>query len=142
MEAICDPMVKRSNLLFCLLVHVFLFSRAFASAADSEMIQRLDGRVISADESKRVLAVQFDHPVSGEQIQKEFLISNDTRFRHVKTFNRIKAGDLVTVDYREQNEKATAIYVDVVPIERQLVSPAELAGSLVKIKTAQRNMKV
>ena len=76
------------------------------------------------------------------QIQKEFLISDDTRFRRVKTFNRIKAGDLVTVDYREQNAKAVAIYVDVVPVERQLVSPAELAGSLVKIKTAKRNMKV
>jgi hypothetical protein len=59
----------------------------------------------------------------------------------VKGLGKIRSGDLVTVDYREEGTKIIAIYIDVVPIDRQPVSPAEFANSLSKINSANEKRK-
>jgi hypothetical protein len=116
----------------------FLAALSLIQPAYASMIQRLDGRVVRADLQTHILLVQFEHPVSGENIQKEFEVTESTGFKRVKGLGKIRSGDLVTVDYREEGTKIIAIYIDVVPIDRQPVSPAEFANSLGKINSANR----
>ena len=101
----------------------------------SDMIERLDAKAFRVDSQRQIPTVVFNHPVSGEKIEKEFLIRDSTGFKRVKHLDKIKSGDLVTVDYREENGKNMAVYIDVVPVDRQVVSAGEVAGSLLKIKS-------
>ena len=131
----------RSLRFLAMTVLLNIFGLVIADFASSEMIQRLDAHVIQVDSDRRQLVVQFQHPVSGELVRKEFSVAENAGFKRVKKLNQVKKGDLVTVDYREEGSHAVAIYVDVVPLERQPVSAVELAASVVKIKSAQKSLK-
>lgn len=117
------------NLLF--FIFSFLF---FHQAVFSSMTERLDAKVVGSDPNKKTLTVQFEHPATNELVEKQFVISDSTRFKRAKDITRVKNGDLVTIDYRNESGKAIATYVDVVPVDRQVVSPGQLASSLAKIK--------
>ena len=126
-------------LVALILFSALIFAFNALQAVASDIVQRLDGTVSSVDAAKRKLVVRFDHPVSGEHVEKEFFVSETAGFKHAKKMDRIKVGDLVTIDYREEGAKAVAVYVDVVPIERRPVTAGELAASLAKIKSAEKN---
>ena len=57
----------------------FLFAFAPVSFSD-EMVQRLDGKVASANEEQRLLVVDFEHPATGEQYQKKFFLREGAGF--------------------------------------------------------------
>ncbi len=117
------------GLIFCV-ANIFVYGES--------MVQRMDGRVVRADPENKILLVQYDHPVTNETMEKEFLVDKTTGFKRVKGLGKVKEGDLVTIDYREETGRATAVYVDVVPVDRQVVSPSEMARSLAQIKTSAK----
>jgi len=112
----------------------FLFAFAPVSFSD-EMVQRLDGKVASANEEQRLLVVDFEHPATGEQYQKEFVVREGAGFKDFKKLSQLKKGDLVSLDYVDSAPMDTAIYVMHIPLEKTYFTHHEIAQALVQIKT-------
>jgi len=100
-----------------------------------EIVLRLDGKIVRTDEAKRTLIVDFEHPATGEQYQKEFIVRDGAGFKDFKKLSQLKKGDLVSLDYVESSPVDTAVYVIHIPLEKTYFSPGEIAQALVQIKT-------
>lgn len=99
------------------------------------MVQRLDGKVAIANEEQRLLVVDFEHPATGEQHQKEFVVREGAGFKDFKKLSQLKKGDLVSLDYVDSTPMDTAIYVMHIPLEKTYFTPGEIVQALVQIKT-------
>lgn len=96
-------------------VLALVFVLGSLSASASPVLQTLSGLVLSVNLKTNQLHVQFEHPVTGENVLKTFTIDNTTGFKHVKGLNQIKPQDPVSVDYEEKNpDQLKAVYVEVV----------------------------
>ena len=88
-----------------------------APASANPVLQTLSGLVLSIDLKASELRVQFEHPVTGENILKIFTIDERTGFKHVKGLGQIKPKDPVSVDYEEKNpNQLKAVYIEVVSL--------------------------
>ena len=118
------------------LILTFIFAFTFPAISFSEgMVQRLDGKVVSADEAKRTLIADFEHPATGKQYQKEFVIREGAGFKDFKKLSQLKKGDLISLDYVESLPVDTAVYVIHIPLEKTYFTHTEIAQALVQIKT-------
>ena len=100
-----------------------------------QIIQRLDGRVLGVNENERLLFVEFEHPVSGEFVEKKFIVSDSAGFKHFKKLSKLREGDLVSVDYLEGTEGLVAIYIIHVPLKLAYTTRSEVAKTLFRIKS-------
>lgn len=118
--------------IFVTFVVVSLFFATFCAGASD--MQRLDGKIIKVDTANQTFLAEIIHPATGEKFEKEFKVDHSTGFKRVKKLERVKPGDLASIDYREENGKAVAIYVDLLPGKGDfIVTPAELAQSILKL---------
>jgi len=84
-------------------------------ASANPVLQTLSGLVLSVDLRTSELHVQFEHPVTGENLLKTFTVDNRTGFKHVKGLDQIRPQDPVSVDYEEKApEQLKAVYIEVV----------------------------
>lgn len=125
-------------LLACFVCGVMILTGSGSSFSE-EIPQRLDGRVLSVDEGKRILLVDFEHPATGEHMKKQFIVGEDAGFKDFKKLSDLKTGDLVSLDYLEYKPIPKAIYIIRIPLEKIYFTHAEVAGALVKIKSADKN---
>ncbi len=117
---------------FIFLVLISLFTAIFHAAASD--MQRLDGKILRTDTKNRTFLAEFIHPATGEKFQKEFEVRDSTGFKKIKKLERVKPGDLASIDYNEEDGKAVAIYVDLLPAGGvSVVTPTEVASSIAKI---------
>ena len=122
--------------LLYMLILFSIFVLAFPRTSFSEeMVQRIDGKVANANEEKRVLVVDFEHPATGEQYQKEFVVREGAGFKDFKKLSQLKKGDLISLDYVESSPVDTAVYVIHIPFEKTYFTPGEIVQALVQIKT-------
>jgi hypothetical protein len=118
------------------LLFLLLFVLAQGGLHAQEIIQRLDGIVLGVDEAQRLLLVEFEHPVSGDFIEKRFEIDDTTGFKHVRELGKLKQGDLVSVDYYDRGgEGLKARYIIHVPLKLAYTSRKEVAEVLFKINS-------
>jgi hypothetical protein len=116
---------------------VFTFVSIFAFSGVSfseEIIQRLDGKIARTDEIERTLVVDFEHPATGEQFQKKFVVRDGAGFKDFKKLSQLKKGDLISLDYVESSPVDTAVYVMHIPLEKTYFNPGEIVQALVQIK--------
>jgi hypothetical protein len=99
----------------------------------TQIINRLDGRVLEVNEPERLLFVEFEHPVTGEFEQKKFYVATDAGFKHFKKLEKLNEGDLVSIDYYDHADYLKAIYVAYVPLKLAYTSKKEVAKALLKI---------
>ena len=119
-----------------LILFAFVFALAFPRTSFSEeMVQRLDGKILSTNEQKRTLVVDFEHPATGEKYQKEFVVREGAGFKDFKKLSQLKKGDLISLDYVESSPVDTAVYVIHIPFEKTYFTPGEIAQALVQLKT-------
>lgn len=119
-------------------IAVFLIVLAFVfpgSSRSEEIVQRLDGKIVSTDEIKRTLVVDFKHPATGEAYQKEFVVREGAGFKDFKKLSQLKKGDLVSLDYVESSPIDTAVYIIHIPIEKTYFTSGEIARAFIQIKT-------
>ena len=122
-----------------LILLAFVFALAFSRTSFSEeMVQHLDGKILSTNEQKRTLVVDFEHPATGEKYQKEFVVREGAGFKDFKKLSQLKKGDLISLDYVESSPVDTAVYVIHIPIEKTYFTPGEIAQALVQIKTSPK----
>ena len=62
-------------------------------AFSEEVVHRLDGRIAKVDLVLRTLLVEYEHPVSGELMEKEFFVSETAGLKHFKKLDDLKKGD-------------------------------------------------
>jgi len=119
------------------LIFVLSFS-GWSEAAD--MIYKIDGRVISSDEATNRLFVEFTHPATHEVSKKEFRVSDSAGFEHADGLETLERGDLVSVDYVEQEDFLVAIYIDHVPVDEvRITTKKEVAKALLTLGTASKS---
>ena len=104
-----------------------------------EIPMRIDGTVISADEEHRKLSIDFEHPATGEHVEKEFMIREGAGFKDFKKLSELKKGDLVSLDYIDTKPTLTAIYVMHIPLEKTYFTHKEIAQAFVQIKLGPKN---
>jgi uncharacterized protein YaiI (UPF0178 family) len=129
MERVSEKMKKLAVFLAALML---LNPRVSFS---EEMVQRLDGKIAETNESERTLVVDFEHPATGEQYQKEFVVREGAGFKDFKKLSQLKKGDLVSLDYVESSPVDTAVYVIHIPFEKTYFTHHEIAQALVQLKT-------
>ncbi|MBI4358611.1 MAG: hypothetical protein HY584_04860 [Candidatus Omnitrophica bacterium] len=117
---------------------LFLLVAPRLSSAE-EVPFRIDGRVVRADEAKRILVVAYEHPATGEHIEKEFAVSESAGFKDFKKLSELQKGDLVSFDYLDYKGLPKAIYVMRIPLEKTYFTHKEIAGAVLK---ARSNHKV
>ena len=125
------------------LLYAVLFLAPGQFVFSEEITQRVDGTVINVDSQKRILKIEFEHPVTGERTEKEFKVSADAGFKFIKNKNlaELKVGDLVSVDYLERGAESTAIYIIHVPLEHAYVTQGEVAQALLHMKPSGKKKK-
>lgn len=121
-----------------LTVAIILLAGSKISLAE-DIPMRLDGTVISADESHKRLTVDFEHPATRERIQKEFIVGDGAGFKDFKKLSQLKKGDLVSLDYIDSKPIPTAIYVMLIPLEKTYFTHKEIAQALVQIKSGHND---
>ena len=127
----CTTM-RRGWVLFFICMSVLLVP---ASNILSEVIsQRIDGKVVRTDESKRTIVIDSEIPATGERIQKEFVILENTGFKDFKRLSDLKSGDLVSLDYLDEKPLPKAMYIMHIPLEKTYFTPKEIAQAILKIK--------
>lgn len=100
----------------------------------SELVHRIDGRVLAVDRPKQSFAVEFTHPATGEVSEMRFLLSDSATFKNVKGLAALSKGDLVTVDYVDHGSELVALYVNYVPLGESVpFTKADVAKALLKI---------
>ena len=97
---------------------------------------RIDGRVIRVDEAKRILVMDYENPASGKHIEKELTVPEDCGFKDFKKLNQLQKDDLISLDYFDYKPLAKAIYIIKIPLEKTYFTQKEIAGALLKIKSA------
>ena len=127
-------MNKKIKFLSLISALVLIFAFPVASFSE-ETVQRLDGKIVQTNEAQRTLVVDFEHPATGEQYQKEFIVREGAGFKDFKKLSQLKKGDLISLDYIESSPVDTAIYVIHIPFEKTYFTPNEIAQALVQIKT-------
>ena len=110
----------------------------FVSNLHAEMFHRVDGRVLEIKPFENQFSIEFIHPVSGEEIKKEFTVSEQAGFKYVKKLGDLKSGDLVSVDYLETSKPATATYIILIPLQHAYVTREELAKALLTIHSNKK----
>lgn len=120
-------MRKIALLLFC------FTTLSYGTAFSEDIPQRLDGYVLRVDPEKRILFLGFEHPATGEHIEKKFFVRKEAGFKDFKKLNDLKKGDLVSLDYLDQQPIPTAIYVIYIPLKKVYFTHKEIAEALVKI---------
>jgi hypothetical protein len=131
MEKIGGEVVK--NIILLSILFLVFVSPQFSFS--DEIVQRLDGKLVNADEEKRLLVLNFEHPATGEQHQKQFVVREGAGFKDFKKLSQLKKGDLISLDYIESFPIATAIYVMHIPLEKTYFTHGEIAQALTQIKT-------
>ena len=126
------PAVLSKIAAFCVVMGMVL-NVGFAE----EMVERVDGHVVRVDLEKRMLVIQFEHPVTEEKVEKEFFVPENTGFKEFKKLGDLKKDELVSIDYREEGTKANTMYVIRVPLTKAYVSPGELADAMAHLKTGK-----
>ncbi len=107
-----------------------------------EIPQRIDGRVISVDEQSRQLVLDFENPATEERSQMEFIVAPEAGFKDFKKLSQLKSGDLISLDYVQENSKLKAIYVIHIPLEKVYFTHKEIAGAFTKIKSGRSDPNI
>lgn len=132
---LAPTLVLTGALFFC-----FVFITAFQRISFAEEIpQRLDGRVAAIDLEKRILSLGFEHPATGEHIERDFYVAEDAGFKDFKKLSELKEGDLVSLDYLDYRPVPKAIYIVHIPLEKVYFTHKEVAQALVQIKSNQKD---
>lgn len=97
---------------------------------------RIDGRVIRVNEAKRILVMDYENPASGEHTEKELTVPEDCGFKDFKKLSQLQKDDLISLDYLDYKPLAKAIYIIKIPLEKTYFTQKEIAGALIKIKSA------
>ncbi len=122
---------------FCTVLTTFLTDGvSFAE----EIPQRVDGKIISVDQTNRLLLVDFEHPATGEHMEKKFFVNENAGFKDFKKLNQLKKNDLVSVDYYDYKPIPKAVYIIRIPVEKTYFTHKEIAQALVKIKSNQKDI--
>ena len=133
----------RPRLGCCLAMTVFfatfLSSVELKIAFSEEIPLRVDGAIVSTDEAKRHLTVNYEIPATGERKEVEFEVGEGTVFKDFKKLSQLKKGDLVSLDYLDQKPFPKALYIIHVPLKKTFFTHQEIAEALVKIKNNQKN---
>lgn len=100
---------------FLITVLALAFVLGSVSSFANPILQTMSGLVLSVDLKASQLHVQFEHPVTGENLLKIFTVDNTTGFKHVKGLGQIRPQDPVSIDYEEKTpEDLKAVYIEVV----------------------------
>ena len=89
-----------------------------APSLQAQVLQKLSGLAVSVNAELCELHVRFEHPVTGEEIFKVFMVPSNTGFKNAKRLSDIKPNDPVSVDYEENADGPRAVYIEVVPLEK------------------------
>ena len=130
--------IKSLSFLFCAAVLFGNFSISFSE----EIPLRIDGIIVSTDEAKRHLIVNYEIPATGERKEVEFEVGESAGFKDFKKLSQLKKGDLVSLDYLDQKPYPKALYIIHIPLKKTFFTHQEVAEALMKVKANQKNADV
>ncbi len=92
---------KTRSLFFCGFIFM-LFSPVLASGSEP-VLKTLSARVVKV-ENAATLQADFKHPVTEEILHLVFLVDAHTGFSKMKGLQSLREGDIVNIDYVEDDE--------------------------------------
>ena len=131
-------MLKESKMLTFLIGLCLLWN---GTTYSEEIPIRVDGKVVSIDETKRMLVLGFEHPATGVHEEREFFVSEGAGFKDFKKLSELKKGDLVSLDYLDYKPTPKAIYVILIPLSKVYFTHKQIAEALVKMKSGSNEDK-
>lgn len=105
-------------ILNSILILTAVFS-IFDQIGSAQVLQTLSGLAVSVDTGNQKLFILFEHPVTGEESLKEFVVLTSTGFKNVKRLDQIQPNDPINIDYEELAAGTLkAVYIEVVSLRK------------------------
>ena len=135
----CSNVKNRSAGKYILCLAAGLFLSVSPIIAAEEIIQRVDGNVVSVDIQTKTFVVNYEIPSTGEYIEQKFDVGDSAGFKDFKRLSDLRQGDLVSLDYIDYKPIPKAIYIIRIPLEKTYFTHKEIAQALLKVKSGDKH---